>query len=374
MGGLAGVRGWSCQDTNLQRTGLAQEDKGTAQETQEQMGVDVPVQEYQDDRRVDRVQWSWNQEKAAPEETALEFIERMKRYFPDIVFHMPGSGEDMDLSGTAAEFGKGMHIVITDEFLARMQGSREEFDKCAKILTGEAAKLMKRAGTGDGLGVFLKKDKVVAWTALSKDHESVLPVIESVKQDDPAAVKTQFKVSCSVSASVSGHYKKMASARSRDQVQQVMSDIQRNMMNLKIAAICGDDEQRVKASRAVRSLQKLLSRGSRKIGRLNREKLKQAAYKKAERQSEEKKRRNLELELKKMRSARKGADYSMLQEGASDEAYIRSYRRYRGLYDAVIQPAPAGDMALMSGTVDAAGMGGGGVSPADISFSGEYSF
>lgn len=374
MDGLAGVHGWSRRDMNLQQTGLPQEDRETVQEAQEQMGMGVPAQEIQNDRRMDRVQWSWNQEDAATEEDALEFIEKVKQYYPGIEFHISGSGKDMNLAGIAADFGKGMHIVITEEFLARMQSSREEFGKCARVLVSEAAKLLKRAGSGEGLGVFLKKDKAAAWTASAKERETVLPAIKSVKKDNTAAGNPQLKVSSSASASVSGYYKKMASARSRDQVLQVMSDIQKNIMNLKMAALCGDDEQRAKASRAVHSLQKLFGRGSRKIGRLNRENLKQAAYKKAEKQREEEKRRELELELKKMRSARKSADCSMLQEGAADESYIRSYRRCRGLYDAFTQPALTGDMAEMPETGVPAGMGGADFTPADISFSGEYSF
>ena len=119
----------------------------------------------------------------------------------------------------------------------------------------------------------------------------------------------------------------------------------------------GDDEQRVKANRAVRSLQKLLGRGGRKVRRLNREKLKQCAKKKALEQNEEKKSRKLELELKRMRSARKGSDHALVKEGMADEAYIRGYRRYRGIRDDYGPVPMAGEIGVpvMPGGMDVCG-------------------
>ena len=114
----------------------------------------------------------------------------------------------------------------------------------------------------------------------------------SGKTLDESAVKAGvIQVSTQSSFQVSKQYGKMASARSTAQVQQVMGDIQQSIIRLKTAAVYGDDEQRVKAARAVRSLQKLLGRGGRKLRRLNREKLKQCAQKKAQKQREERKSR-----------------------------------------------------------------------------------
>ena len=186
------------------------------------------------------------------------------------------------------------------------------------------------------------------------------------------------RVICRKSYNVSDQYRKMASARSSGQVQQVMGDIQRNIVRLKMASVYGDDEQRVKANRAVRSLQKLLGRGGRKVRRLNREKLKQCAKKKALEQNEEKKSRKLELELKRMRSARKGSDHALVKEGMADEAYIRGYRRYRGIRDDYGPVPMAGEIGVpvMPGGMDVCGAGetGGGIKPGDIVVSGESTF
>lgn len=180
----------------------------------------------------------------------------------------------------------------------------------------------------------------------------------SGKTLDESAVKAGvIQVSTQSSFQVSKQYGKMASARSTAQVQQVMGDIQQSIIRLKTAAVYGDDEQRVKAARAVRSLQKLLGRGGRKLRRLNREKLKQCAQKKAQKQREERKSRRLKLELKRMRSAGKGSDYTLVQEGMADEAYIRGYRRYRMARDAYGQPVPG--TGYMTAPVLPGGMGNG---------------
>lgn len=374
MGGLTGINGRTRRGMDIPFSGVLREDRRIVQEEQERAGVkDVPIPDSQPAGRMDRVQWSVSRETADLENAALGLIENLKKYYPGIGFHLSGAGEDMDSAKAAAGFGKGLHIVITKEFLARMQSSREEFDKCARVLSNEAAKLAGYAGTGGGKGVFLEKDRVVAWTAASGEKSAVFPASPGGTSVYPSVPDKNFKVSCHSTFNVSGHFNRMASARSSAQVQRVMGDIQYSIMSLKMTSVYGDDEQRVKAARAVRSLQKLLGRGGRKIRRLNREKLKQCARKKAQKLKHEQKSRRLELELKKMRSARKGADYTLIREGLADEAYIRGYRRYRGLHDGFTERAlEAGDMVMLgTWTGEASGAG---LTAADVSFSGEYSF
>ena len=58
-----------------------------------------------------------------------------------------------------------------------------------------------------------------------------------------------------------------------------------------------------------------------------------------------------------MRSAGKGSDYTLVQEGMADEAYIRGYRRYRMARDAYGQPVPG--TGNMTAPVLPGGMGNG---------------
>ncbi|WP_367567380.1 hypothetical protein [Lacrimispora sp.] len=148
----------------------------------------------------------------------------------------------------------------------------------------------------------------------------------SGEKDDP--IKKMGKKSV---ISVSRHYTGMASARSKGQVQAVMADIQRSIGDLQMTAVYGETEERVKAGRALRSLKKLLSRGGRKIRRLNQEELAAIRKRNAEKKREDHKAEHARLEKDRHRRGRYGSDQALEMEGRSDEAYIRGYRHYRQL-------------------------------------------
>ena len=347
--------------------------------------------------RLDRVQWSGSAGQPDLKAHALRLIEELKQRYPGITIWV---AEEGDRANLAAGLGEGLHLVISREFLDRMQGSRDGFDTCSRVLAQKVSELAAKAGNeaswggaghGAAMGVFLGKDYSWSWAAAAREHDPSADKrpFEDMLAADQAKVMGDMmggssgntgavRVICRKSYNVSDQYRKMASARSSGQVQQVMGDIQRNIVRLKMASVYGDDEQRVKANRAVRSLQKLLGRGGRKIRRLNREKLKQCAKKKALERNEEKKSRKLELELKRMRSARKGSDHALVKEGMADEAYIRGYRRYRGIRDDYGPVPMAGEIGVpvMPGGMDVCGAGetGGGINPGDVVVSGESTF
>ena len=347
--------------------------------------------------RLDRVQWSGSAGQPDLKAHALRLIEELKQRYPGITIWV---AEEGDRANLAAGLGEGLHLVISREFLDRMQGSRDGFDTCSRVLAQKVSELAAKAGNeaswggaghGAAMGVFLGKDYSWSWAAAAREHDPSADKrpFEDMLAADQAKVMGDMmggssgntgavRVICRKSYNVSDQYRKMASARSSGQVQQVMGDIQRNIVRLKMASVYGDDEQRVKANRAVRSLQKLLGRGGRKIRRLNREKLKQCAKKKALERNEEKKSRKLELELKRMRSARKGSDHALVKEGMADEAYIRGYRRYRGIGDDYGPVPMAGEIGVpvMPGGMDVCGAGetGGGINPGAVVVSGESTF
>ena len=246
--------------------------------------------------RLDRVQWSGSAGQPDLKAHALRLIEELKQRYPGITIWV---AEEGDRANLAAGLGEGLHLVISREFLDRMQGSRDGFDTCSRVLAQKVSELAAKAGNeaswggaghGAAMGVFLGKDYSWSWAAAAREHDPSADKrpFEDMLAADQAKVMGDMmggssgntgavRVICRKSYNVSDQYRKMASARSSGQVQQVMGDIQRNIVRLKMASVYGDDEQRVKANRAVRSLQKLLGRGGRKIRRLNREKLKQCA-------------------------------------------------------------------------------------------------
>ena len=139
----------------------------------------------------------------------------------------------------------------------------------------------------------------------------------------------------------------------------MLGDVHRSIGNLRLAACFGDEEERTKADRAIRSLQKLLARGSRKIRRLERESSLKLQKKHAEKARKEKKVLQIRLEMKKRRAARYGADYSLVREGLADTCYILGTGKHRSWEEERAAQELPGVGGIGSGIGSMGGDGGG---------------
>ena len=73
--------------------------------------------------RLDRVQWSGSAGQPDLKAHALRLIEELKQRYPGITIW--AAEEEGDRANLAAGLGEGLHLVISREFLDRMQGSRD---------------------------------------------------------------------------------------------------------------------------------------------------------------------------------------------------------------------------------------------------------
>lgn len=256
----------------------------------------------------------------------------LQEQYPFLSLWIDEESQEGQLSALAAGLGTGTHLVVSKDFLERMASSTEEFAKCSSILSGVAKKLAGGQENLRAYGAYIGRNRGNFWTVESQTKELTdsLPKqsvfsASSMKEEEE---REPFSRKAMVSASfhVSRHYSRLAGARSKGEVQSVLSEVQRSIGDLQKTAVYGDDEERVKAGRALRSLRKLLSRGSRKISRLNQQELAALRKKRAEKRQEKRKAEAARLEWKKRRTSAVGADYSLVREGQSDEAYIRGYR------------------------------------------------
>ncbi len=156
----------------------------------------------------------------------------------------------------------------------------------------------------------------------------------------------------------------------------MLGDVHRSIGNLRLAACFGDEEERTKADRAIRSLQKLLARGSRKIRRLDRESSLKLQKKHAEKARKEKKVLQIRLEMKKRRAARYGADYSLVREGLADTCYILGTGKHRSWEEerAAQEIAGAGGIGDGMGSMGGDGGGEGAIDASDVVISDGGSF
>ncbi|MCD7992277.1 MAG: hypothetical protein LUK37_11095 [Clostridia bacterium] len=309
----------------------------------------------------DRAVWTWTEDSDNWKENAVHMLEQLKKQYPDIVFHLADGKDAEDLAGLAVRAGTGIHLYLSREFVERMGSSREEFGQCYSELVSVAGKLWANRGQTRALGAFLGENGVSYWFVKDKADKEVVPAVSHSAVEETPSAGSDPRMRVIVSLNVSNHFSRVARARTKGQVQEAMWDIHRSISNLKRAAACGDDQQRVKASRALRSLQKLLGRGGRKMRKLDREQLKLQEQKKAEKKQQAKRALRLKQEQKRMRSARLGADACLVKEGHGDDFYIQSYRQYAGSPYKWEYQMPDGTMA---GLFDAAPSVGAGITGA----------
>lgn len=308
-------------------------------------------------------------------------LDRLKEQYPSVSIVIDNNQGDGDIAGMAAGLGAGTHLVISQKFIERLGSSTEEFAKCSSILTGIAKQLAGQNSSGSGpiiaSGAYVGESGAAFWTASKKTEVPASGM--SFNTSSEKKESSYSRLSKTVSISVSRHYARLAGARTKGQVQSVLADVQRSMGDLRMTAVYGEEEERVKASRALRSLNKLLSRGGRKISRLNREQLAAMREKRAKREQEELKAAQARQEMKRLRTGRSGSDYSLEREGRADEAYIRGYKHYRQVKGDYAERAlssmdMAGANLSQTGALDMGGAIESGITDADVTVSGTISF
>lgn len=320
-----------------------------------------------------------------------DLFDILSRDYPGITFLAERSGGThpggaRDISQIAAGLGRGTYVVVSREFLERMGRSREDFEACKSALT-EALRGLSAAGKDTvSQGVYLGESKAVSWhvsaqpgaDAAKKMAEALKKKKTEVSSKSPSAgiqppTESDYRRKTVVSYSTMNHFNGLARAGSKGEVKRVMSDVHRSISQLRLAAVYGDEKERVKAGRTMRSLQKLLARGSRKIRRFDQEELLRVRKKHAQEERKEKRVRQIKLELKKRRSARKGADYRLVREGIADTYMILGEKRGRKDYELERMERSAD---LYAGMADVGGgtAGGGEFAAAEVVVSPEATF
>lgn len=324
----------------------------------------------------DQAVWSWTEGADDWREQAVRMLEQLKKQYPGIVFHLAQEKDAGDLATLAVRAGTGVHLYLSREFVGRMGSSREDFSQCWSELVSAAGTLLAKQGQTRAVGAFLGEEGTSYWSVQDKTEKETVPVVSHTGAKETPSAGSDPRVRVSVSLNVSSHFSRVARARTKGQVQEAVWDIYRSISNLKRAAACGDDQQRVKASRALRSLQKLLGRSGRKMRKLERERLKAQEQKKAEKEHQDKRAFRLKQEKRRMRSARLGSDACLVKEGHGDDFYIQAYRRFSGTAYKWEHQMPAGTMAglfdaVPSGGSGMAGTAEAGFTAADVIVSGD---
>lgn len=324
-------------------------------------------------RAFDSVEFMASRESVS-EDAVLDYLRGLKKDYPGVTILIQDREDAGDLKQLAASLGKGRFLVVTKEFLERMGRDEGEYERCKAELRNMADWLALKGDTSLSDGVYLDAADKKTWMvpAAGKQNSgqnmkfsgpvSLLPGHENGVRRSELDVRRHV----SVSYATSSHYGSLARAGTKGEVQKVLGDVHRSIGNLRLASCFGSEEERVKAGRAIRSLQKLLARGNKKIKRLDQESNLKRREKHAEKARKEKKVLQIRLEMKKRRAARYRADYGLVQEGRADSFYILGAGKHRTWEEERAEQEIQG-MGVMGDGFSSPGFEGGGAVSFDAS-------
>ncbi len=294
-------------------------------------------------------------ELAEPTSASLEtktqkLLDQLVKNFPGLSFEIVPDSEFLNLKDKAASLGHGKHLLLSESFLERMGSSEKDFETCRTILLSSVLLLSENHVSG----VFLGEKQAVSWNIKDKEEpqdtkkETLAQMLESLKE----AKDSKFKISTNVSYETGELYRKLARAGNKPLVQTVMSEAYQQIAALRLVSCLGDDKERAKAQKAIRSLQKLTLRSRQKIRHLDQETLLKLKKKRAIKRQEEAKARELQKELKKKQSRRLRRDRRIMEEGEAADREIRRLKAYLSqtgntqlLSAALNGMIPAGDLS-----------------------------
>lgn len=340
-----------------------------------------PVSTHQPDHTNLSVEWTCTDDADV---LVRQMLSAFQERYPHIDIFISGELDRDGLREAAAALGEGKHLVLSEAFLEKMQSSQEAYEKGKSILIQLLSRLSASDGTCRAEGIYAGGDEALYWSARpSPTQEDAAPVPpakdsslfpwNSTNQSGSSSSSPLYGKTGKVSMKIISHsYSNLAGARTKGQVQTVMSHARRDIANLRLSACFGDSQERMKARAAISSMQKLLQRGGRKIRRLNEAELAALRQKRAQKRQERSREMALMIERKKMEARRRSADECIRKEGQLEEINqsfrFRRYSRHgydetAGYIPYVPEPTPSGDIPI---TQDA---GAAAFSAADISIS-----
>lgn len=246
------------------------------------------------------------------------------------------------------EKGRGVHLLISAEFYSAMEAGPEEFDQYKQILQDVIQQLAgSKAGKeswNGSYGAYLTESSVRYWVWGSETEQlAAASRVEAMNQTETSGVfasntdKTStdsakkngnsFNIKVSAGNSdydTAGKYAKMARAMNQQQVRLVLSEVNVSISNLRMVACIGEAAEKKKASMVIRSLQKLLRHGRKKIKRFDAERVVEMREKRAMEQKLKKKVEQLRKELNQKKRKRWVEDERMLEEGKQEERRINA--------------------------------------------------
>lgn len=273
------------------------------------------------------------------EEKTQSLLNQLAQNFPGIQFEKIKVSTPLNLKQQAALAGQGKHLFISESFLTRMGRSEQDFNDCKAVLLSSVLLLSENHAAG----VFLEEKQAFSWNIKdNKEEKEKTTLAQMLKNLKEAGQKQKLRVSSNVSFETSSLYRKLAGSDSKALIQSVMGEAYQNMAALRMISCFGEDQERAKAQKAIRSLEKLMIRSRQKIRHVDQETLLKLRKRRAQKKQEEAKVRLLQQELKKKQSLRRHRDRKIISEGEAADQEIRRLKSYLSQ----LRPSQANDLVF----------------------------
>ena len=285
----------------------------------------------------DQIRISKNEETHS---SFLQLLDQLHHQYPDIhiMIEKPAAEDERDILADAlGEMGDGYSLILSREFMESLHAGKESYDCKTKALF---ACMQKLSGLPGATGVWFEEDKAVFWANIPAKEKTgqIMQTQENQGESwiskmlpSPAEQETQkLRLNASSSYQTASSYARMSQAKNKMAVQTVMQQTRRDIVSLKLISVFGDDKEQAKAKAAIRSLQKLLLRGNKKIKKFSEEEMSRRRMKQAAEKKQYEKEIQSRLELKRQKTSRSIFDSILQKEGQLEELNsVPVYRRNR---------------------------------------------
>lgn len=250
-------------------------------------------------------------------------IESLKNSYKDINIVL-GNLSDKELLEEYAKLSNGKNLIISSDFIQKMQSSAESYEKGKTILEQVLNQLSQNNIDFKSIGAYVDEKGVTYWSSYEKpkfdeDEQKINRLIETMKQMEKQMqeIKDKFKVkiNSSIYNSPAEVYAKLAQASTIPDVKGVVSTAEHNIYVLKSALGTCDKKDRNKIRAAIAQLEKAVGRAAGKVKDLTNEGNMKAQQKKAKMLNEEKKAERIRIELERQKTMRHSRERAQIEEG-----------------------------------------------------------
>ncbi len=273
--------------------------------------------------RTDQVSFPSNSMRYSLEKEYKQLYSELKEQYSDIEFitEQIVTGRENVATTSTGNTDKKHILYITDEYMKQLFDNEDTYLTKTDILKNIANKLSQYTTK---TSVWLDSNKAVFLQGNTQKNnilDTALKTIQdtNAKYSFPSKaeqeIKSQYNSNSSEMPNVSKVFSKIARAKSKDVIYQIMNDVQKDLLDLQLALAFQKGKVRAKTQAIIQGLRKSLTKGHDKIKRIESEEMSRLRQKIAHDKQEREREIEEARRLRKKQTERKKEENSMIREG-----------------------------------------------------------